>query len=99
MEEEYSNLLSTLTTASRNSKDTKMTRNYKIGSLDPEENIKGFIFEAKRPTYSYIPAIHFKTLTSLFTVVLKVMSRKELVLKTSQSKNKGHQKRSVKKER
>lgn len=26
-----------------------MTRNYKIGSLDPEENIKGFTFEAKGP--------------------------------------------------
>lgn len=76
-----------------------MTRNYKIKSLDPEEDIKGFTFEAKRPTYSYILAIHFDTPTSLFTVVLKVVSRKKLVLKTSQSKNKGHQKRSVKKER
>lgn len=36
----------------------KMTENYKIGSLDPEEDIKGFTFEAKRPTYSYILAIH-----------------------------------------
>lgn len=30
-----------------------MTRNYKIGSLDPEENIKGFTFEAKG-TYLFL---------------------------------------------
>lgn len=36
----------------------KMTGNYKIGSLDPEEDM-GFTFEAKRLTYSYILAIHF----------------------------------------